>query len=94
MDQFTRRLVGFGVHGGTVTADDVCRMFNVAIQRQGVPRHLSTDQDPAVRGAPLDGEPASSEIDETKTVPHGPAVRRVSLELRPEHRQGLIAGQY
>jgi transposase InsO family protein len=46
MDQFTRRLVGFGVHAGTVTAVDVCRMFNVAIYGHGVPRHLSTDHDP------------------------------------------------
>src|SRR5262245_49295251 len=31
MDQFTRRLVGFGVHGGAVTGVDACRMFNAAI---------------------------------------------------------------
>jgi putative transposase len=31
MDQFTRRLVGFGVHDGSVTGVDVCRMFNAAI---------------------------------------------------------------
>jgi transposase InsO family protein len=46
MDQFTRRLVGIGVHGGAVTVADVCQMFNAAIHGQGVPRHLSTDHDP------------------------------------------------
>jgi hypothetical protein len=46
MDPFTRRLVGIGVHGGTVSGADVCRMFNAAIHSQGVPRHLSTDNDP------------------------------------------------
>jgi len=46
MDQFTRRLVGIGVHGGTVTGTEVCRMFNAAIHGQGVPRHLSRDHDP------------------------------------------------
>ena len=46
MDQFMRRLVGIGVHGGAVTAVDVCRMFNAAIHGQGAPRHLSTDHDP------------------------------------------------
>ena len=46
MDQFTRRLVGVGVHCGTVTGADLCRMFNAAIHGQGVPRHLSTDHDP------------------------------------------------
>src|SRR6516165_6697651 len=46
MDQFTRRLVGVGVHQGAVTGIDVCRMFNAAIHGQGAPRHLSTDHDP------------------------------------------------
>jgi hypothetical protein len=31
MDQFTRRLVGIGVHCGAVTGADVCRMFNAVI---------------------------------------------------------------
>ncbi|KAF5406730.1 MAG: hypothetical protein Udaeo2_32100 [Candidatus Udaeobacter sp.] len=35
MDQFTRRLVGFGVHCGVVTGLDVCRMFNSAVRGQG-----------------------------------------------------------
>jgi transposase InsO family protein len=30
MDQFTRRLVGFGVHCGVLTGADVCRMLNAA----------------------------------------------------------------
>ena len=46
MDQFTRRVVGFGVHCGAVTGVDLCRMFNAAIHGQRVPRHLSTDHDP------------------------------------------------
>ena len=36
MDQFTRRLVGFGVHSGTVTGVDVCPMFNAAVHGQGL----------------------------------------------------------
>jgi putative transposase len=39
MDQFTRRLVGIGVHGGAVTGADLCCMFNAAIHGQGAPRH-------------------------------------------------------
>ena len=31
MDQFTRRLVGVGVHRGPVKRADLCRMFNAAI---------------------------------------------------------------
>src|SRR5262245_24366382 len=45
MDQFTRRLVGVGVHRGAVTGGDVCRMFNTATHCRGTPRHLSTDHD-------------------------------------------------
>ena len=45
MDQFTRRLVGFGVHRGPVDAPSLCRMCNAAIHGRGAPRHLSTDHD-------------------------------------------------
>ena len=60
MDQFTRRLVGIGVHCGTVTGADLCRMFNAAIHGQGVPRHLSTDHDPLFEARRWTGEPADS----------------------------------
>jgi transposase InsO family protein len=46
MDQFTRRLVGVGMHRGAVTGADACRMFNTAIHSRGTPRHLSTDHGP------------------------------------------------
>jgi transposase InsO family protein len=72
MDQFTRRLVGFGVHGGTVTGADVCRMFNAAIHSQGVPRHLSTDHDPLFESHRWMANLRILEIDEIKTVPHVP----------------------
>ena len=31
MDQFTRRIIGFGVHAGIVDGTALCRMFNHAI---------------------------------------------------------------
>jgi hypothetical protein len=34
MDQFSRRLVGVGVHRGAITGVDMCRMVNVAIHGQ------------------------------------------------------------
>src|SRR5262245_15357007 len=70
MDQFTRRLVGFGVHGGAVTGADVCRMFNAAIRGQGVPRHLSTDHDPVFQAHRWMANLRILEIEEIKTVPH------------------------
>ena len=72
MDQFTRRLVGIGVHCGAVTGADVCRMFNAAIHGQGVPRHLSTDHDPLFEAHRWMANLRILEIDEIKTVPHVP----------------------
>jgi transposase InsO family protein len=72
MDQFTRRLVGFGVHGGAPKGADVCRMFNAAIHGQRVPRHLSTDHDPLFEAHRWMANLRILEIDEIKTVPHVP----------------------
>jgi putative transposase len=72
MDQFTRRLVGIGVHCGAVTVADVCHMFNAAIHGQGVPRHLSTDHDPLFEAHRWRANLRILEIDEIKTVPHVP----------------------
>ncbi len=46
MDQFTRRVIGFGVHDGDVDGVALCRMFNTAISGMGVPKYLSSDNDP------------------------------------------------
>ena len=35
MDQFTRRIIGFGVHSGDVDGVALCRMFNTAISTRG-----------------------------------------------------------
>src|SRR5438552_7221468 len=49
MDQFTRRIVGFGVQAGFVDGLALCRMFNRAIQGQTLPKYLSSDHDPLYR---------------------------------------------
>ncbi len=72
MDQFTRRLVGVGVHCGAVTGADVCRMFNAAIHGQGAPRHLSTDHAPLFEAHRWRANLRILEIDEIKTVPNVP----------------------
>src|SRR5262245_13025712 len=72
MDQFTRRLVGIGVHCGTVTGADVCRMFNTATSDRGTPRHLSTDHDPLFKAHRWRANLRILEIDEIKTLPHVP----------------------
>jgi transposase InsO family protein len=37
MDQFTRRVIGFGVHSGAVDGVTLCRMFQRAIRGHGLP---------------------------------------------------------
>jgi len=72
MDQFTRRLVGVGVHSGAVNGANLCRMFNAAIHGRGTPRHLSTDHDPLFEAHRWTANLRILEIDEIKTVPHVP----------------------
>lgn len=47
MDQFTRRLIGYGVHAGHVDGAALCCMFNKAISRAGIPKYLSSAYDRA-----------------------------------------------
>jgi len=88
MDQFTRRLVGFGMHCGDVTSADVCRMFNAAIYMQGVPQHLSTDHGPVFEAHRWKANLRILEINEIKTVPlvplSHPFVERVIGTVRRE----------
>jgi transposase InsO family protein len=88
MDQFTRRIVGIGVHCGAVTGADLCRMFNTAMHGQGAPRHLSTDHDPLFKAHRWTANLRILEIDEVKTVPHVPLshpfVERLIGTLRRE----------
>ena len=72
MDQFTRRLVGVGVHCGPVNGADLCRMFNAAIHGQGPPRHLSTDHDPLFEAHRWTANLRILEIDAINTVTHVP----------------------
>src|SRR5262245_35039211 len=48
MDQFTRRIIGFGVQRGVVDGLALCRMFNRAIRGQA-PLKYSSDHDPLYR---------------------------------------------
>ena len=88
MDQFTRRLVGLGVHCGALTGVDVCRVFNVAIDGQGVPRRVSTDHDPLFAAHRWMANLRILEIDQIKTVPHAPLshpfVKRLIGTIRRE----------
>ena len=46
MDQFTRRIIVYGVHVVDVEGITLCLMFNSAISAKGTPKYLSSDDDP------------------------------------------------
>src|SRR5437763_14686065 len=46
MDQYTRRIIGFGIQAGVVNGDALCRMFKQASRGPTVPKYLNADHDP------------------------------------------------
>ncbi|MCZ6752227.1 MAG: hypothetical protein O7E51_10410 [Acidobacteria bacterium] len=69
MDQYTRRIMGFGVHAGTVDGVALCRMFNRAIRWQRwMPNYLSSDQDPLYRFRQWQANLRILEVTEIKTA--------------------------
>ena len=72
MDQFTRRIIGFGIQAGAVDGIALCRMFNHAIARQATPRYLSSDNDPLFEYHRWQANLRILDIDELKTVPYTP----------------------
>ena len=72
MDQFTRRVIGFGVHCGIVDGVALCRMFQRAIRGQGLPQYLSSDHDPLYRFQQWQANLRILEVTEIKTIPYVP----------------------
>ena len=72
MDQFTRRIVGFGVHRGVVDGVVLCRMFNRATRGQTPPTYVSSDHDPLYRVSQWQRNLRILDVEEIKTVPYAP----------------------
>jgi putative transposase len=72
MDQFTRRIIAFAVHVGDVDGIAVCRMFNEAVARMGVPRYLSSDHDPLFEYHRWQANLRILGVEEIKTVAYVP----------------------
>ena len=73
MDQYTRRIIGFGVHPGVVDGIALCRMFNQAIRgHRATPKYLSSDHDPLYRFKQWQANLRILELSEIKTVPYVP----------------------
>jgi len=91
MDQFTRRIIGFGVHAGDVDGLALCRMFNDAISKQGLPRYISSDNDPLFLYHRWLANLRILDIDEIKTVPHVPISHPFVERLIGSVRRELLA---
>jgi len=89
MDQYTRRIIGFGVHAGTVDGRALCRMFNRATRWQTVSKYLSSDHDPLYRFHQWQANLRVLGVTEIKTVPYVPLshpfVERLIGTLRREY---------
>jgi transposase InsO family protein len=89
MDQYTRRIMGFGLHAGPFDGLALCRMFNHALQgHRSMPKYLSSDDDPLYRSPQWQANLRIREVAEIKTVPYvpwsHPFVERLIGTLRRE----------
>jgi putative transposase len=88
MDQFTRRIIGFGVQRGAVDGWALCGLFRRAVHGSALPKYLSSDHDPLYRFHQWQANLRVLEIEEIETVPYiplsHPFVERLSGTIRRE----------
>ena len=94
MDQYTRRIVGFGVQAGIIDGPAVCRMFNQAIRGPSIPTRLSSDNDPLYRFHQWHANLRVLGATEVKSVPYVPMshpfVERLIGSIRREYLDRLL----
>ena len=95
MDQYTRRIIGFGVHAGMVDGVALCRMFNRAIRGQRrMPNFLSSDNDPLYRFHQWQANLRILDVTEIKSVPYVPLshpfVERLIGTVRREYLDHIL----
>lgn len=88
IDVFTRRFIGFAVERGNIDGAAVCQMFNSAIAVQGLPKYLSSDNDPLFRFHRWRANLRVLGIEEIKSLPFVPRshpfVERMIRTIREE----------
>ena len=73
MDQYSRGIIGFGVHAGAVDGMALCRMFHHAIGgHRAMPKCLSSDHDPLFLFERWRANLRILDVVEIKTVPYVP----------------------
>ncbi len=95
MDQYTRRIIGFGVHAGKVDGVGLCRMFSRAIRGQRwLPTYLSSDNDPLYRFRQWQANLRVLEVTEIKSMPYVPLshpfVERLIGTIRREYLDHML----
>jgi transposase InsO family protein len=94
MDQFTRRIIGFGVQAVAVDGPALCRMFNQAISEQGLPTRLSTDHDPLFQFHRWKANLRILDVETVQTVPQvpwsHPFIERLIATIRREYLDRLF----
>jgi hypothetical protein len=95
MDQYTRRILGFGVHAGTIDGVALCRMFNRAIRgHRWLPKYLSSDNDPLYKFHQWQANLRILEVTEIKSLPYVPLshpfVERLIGTLRREYLDHML----
>ena len=72
MDQYTRRIIGFGIQAGVVDGVALCGMFKQAIRGAGLSKYISSDHDPLYRFHQWQANLRILDVIEIKTVPYVP----------------------
>ena len=94
IDQFTRRIIGFGVQRAAVDGPALCRMFNAAIAGGGTPKRVSTDHDPLFESHRWQANLRVLDVEEVKSVPlvptSHPFVERVIGTVRREYLDHMM----
>jgi hypothetical protein len=94
MDQFTRRIIGFGAHSGMVDGVALSRMFGRAIRGHSLPKYLSSDHDPLYRFHQWEANLRILGVTEIRSVPYVPLshpfVERLIGTIRREYLDRIL----
>jgi putative transposase len=94
MDQFTRRIIGFGVHRGEVDGAALCHMFTKATTGRSIPTFLSSDHHPVFTSHCWKATVQGLGIKEIKTIPYVPVshpfVERLIGTIRREYLEQVL----
>ncbi|MCH8263017.1 MAG: transposase family protein [Proteobacteria bacterium] len=72
MDVWSRQIIGFSTHAGSVDGPTVCRMFNEIASQKNMPLYISTDHDPLFQFHRWKANLQILEIEEVKSIPFTP----------------------